>query len=110
MGGGEGAAPMGVCAALSLPLAEAEGAGEEPGAGGGPKVAFGDAVVDGDGDALLVESPVPEGMSAVAVVAHAVAASTAATVEQASSTRVWEAIMKALEQARGHSRNGERHS
>ena len=27
MGGGEGAAPVGVCAALSLPLAEAEGAG-----------------------------------------------------------------------------------
>ena len=60
----------------------------------------GEAVVDGDGDALLAESPEPEGMSAVAVVAQAVAASTAATVEQARSTRLWEAIMKLLEQAR----------
>ena len=65
--------------ALALALAVDVGAAEPDG----------EAVGDGDGEALLDESPVPEGMSAAAVVAQAVAASTAAMVEQASITRPW---------------------
>ena len=63
------------------------------------------AVVDRDGHALLVESPEPEGMSAVAVVAHAVAASTAAIVEQARSTRPWDDFMTPFEQQECDQRN-----
>ena len=71
----------------------------------GLAVSDGEAVVDGDGDALLVESPEPEGMSAVAVVAHAVAASTAAIVEQARSTRPWDDFMTPFEQQECDERN-----
>jgi hypothetical protein len=47
-------------------------------------------VADGDAEALLLlEPPVSVGMSAAAVVAQAVAARTAAMVEQASITRPW---------------------
>ena len=66
----------------------------------------GEAVGDGDGEALLDESPVPEGMSAAAVVAQAVAASTAAIVEQARRTRPLGEFMKALDQPSCHTRNG----
>ncbi len=52
------------------------------------------ALLDGEGDALLLELPVSEGMSAAAVVAHAVAAMTAAMVEQARIARPWGEAMK----------------
>lgn len=58
-------------------------------------VGVGVALLDGEGDALLLlELPVSEGMSAAAVVAHAVAAMTAAMVEQARITRPWGEAMK----------------
>ncbi|MFZ4486951.1 MAG: hypothetical protein ACOYO9_10210, partial [Candidatus Nanopelagicales bacterium] len=55
------------------------------------------ALLDGEDDALLLEPPVSEGMSAAAFVAHAVAAITAAMVEQARSTRPWGEAMEELE-------------
>ena len=66
--------------ALSLGLAESLGVAESVGVG----------VSDGDAEALLLpELPVSAGMSAAALVAQAVAASTAAMIEQASITRPW---------------------
>ena len=66
----------------------------------------GEAVVEGDGEALLEEPPGPEVMSAAAVVAQAVAASTAAMVEQARRTRPLGEFMNALDQPSCHTRNG----
>ena len=66
----------------------------------------GEAVVDGDGEALLEEPPGPEVMSAAAVVAQALAASTAAMVEQARRTRPVGEFMNALDQPSCHTRNG----
>lgn len=89
---------LGLADSLALALALAVGVGAaEP---------DGEAVGDGDGEALLDESPVPEGMSAAAVVAQAVAASTAAMVEQARRTRPLGEFMKALDQPSCHTRNG----
>lgn len=70
------------------------------------------ALLEGVGlsDALLLEPPEPGGISAVAVVAQPVAASTAAIVEQARRTRPLGEFMKPLEQPRCPSRNGSEQS